>query len=308
MTAFAEVPLPRTGAGIDAWARSEAMTALLAEFGERPPDGEPGAVLAALDRFSEQRWDYRKGLERHQAVAEAFPAATDEVIHAAAAALGLAGRRLPPGREYDHVLVLGGGVRTMLARSEHAATVLNDGVRAGTIAGLGSTRPLSGQEEIARQAGLRPCPTEGDAVDEALRRAFRLGEPGDRRSGALGPDPGQAWWLRSYPDASPPVHVLAAPSTRPGQRANTADTYTGWAQLVQPDPAGARLLLVTTDLFVPFQHADAVRLLGVPYGCSIDTVGFPTADNAWVPAARTFEILQEVRSAIRSVRALYEAL
>ncbi len=311
--AFPAVPLPATGADIAAqiaaWAGSPAMTALLAEFGHLPPaTGDAGALLDDLDRFSAARWDYRRGLERHQAVAETFPPATDALIHAAAAALGLADRMRPASGEYDHVLVLGGGVRTMLARSDLAAALVHGGVRTGTVAGLGSLRPLTGQEEIARQAGLAACPTEGDAVHEALRRAFALGPPTVTDAGALGPDPGQAWWLRSHPDATPPVHVLAAPSTRPGQRANTADTYTGWADLVVADPAGARLLLVTTDMFVPFQHCDAVRLLGLRHGCAVDTVGFPTAANPWLPPARTYEILQEIRSAIRSMRGLYEAL
>ena len=309
-TAFEAVPLPSTGADIaaqiTAWAASPAMTALLAEFGHVPPGGgDAGALLDDLDRFSAARWDYRKGLERHQAQAETFPPATDALIHAAAAGLGLADRAVPAARDYDHVLVLGGGVRTMLARSDLAAALVHGGVRAGAIAGLGSLRPLTGQDEIARSAGLAPCPTEGDAVHEALRRAFGLRTPAVTREGVLGAEP---WWLRSHPDATPPVHVLAAASTRPGQRANTADTYTGWAELVAPDPSGARLLLVTTDMFVPFQHCDAVRLLGLRHGCSVETVGFATAANPWVPAARTFEILQEVRSAIRSMQGLLQAL
>jgi hypothetical protein len=40
----------------------------------------------------------------------------------------------------------------------------------------------------------------------------------------------------------------------------------------------------------------------------VETVGFATAANPWVPAARTFEILQEVRSAIRSMQGLLQAL
>jgi hypothetical protein len=63
------------------------------------------------------------------------------------------------------------------------------------------------------------------------------------------------------------------------------------------------VLVVTTDLFVPFQHCDAVRLLGLPYGCAVETVGFDTSTTV-----RTFELLQEVRSAIRSMRALADAV
>jgi hypothetical protein len=284
-------------AEIAAWAGSEAMAALLAEFGAGPlPEGSLAERLDALAVISD-RWDYRKGVERSQAVGEEFPPEQAARIQAAAADLGLAGRQRPARDSYDHVLVLGGGVLTMQARAGFAAEVLSGGVTAATVAGLGSVRPLGNPE----------CPTEGDAVDAGLRRAFGLGEPTGFREGVS--DLGQPWWIRTW-DATggPRVHALAAPSTRPGLRANTGDSYLGWAELVQPDPVGARLLLVTTDIFVPFQHCDAVRLLGLQYGCPIETIGFSTAANPWVKTPRPFEILQEVRSAIFSMRWLHQSL
>ena len=294
-------------AEIAAWVGSPAMTALLADFGHKTSEEVPLAErLADLEEFSAGCWDFRKGRERSEAVGVTFAPERDALIRAAAAALGLAGRQTPARREYDHVLVHGGGVRTMVARADLAATILRGGVTASGVTGLGSVRPLAGQEEIARRFGLRACLTEGDAVEEAMRRAFALAEPAERRSGVT--RAGQPWWVRSYPSARPPVHVLAAPSTRPGERANTADTLTGWAELVAPATRGSRLLLITTDIFVPFQHCDAVRLLALPYGCAVDTVGFDTGANAFVPPPETFEILQEIRSAICSMNALLRAL
>lgn len=290
-----------TAEGIAAWLGSAAMTALLDVFGFRLPAGGPLVDrLADAERFS-TRWDYRKGSERHQAVGETFEPERDALIRETTAALGLADCAAPAAERYDHVLVLGGGVRTMLARADLAATVLRRRTGVSTVAGLGSTRPLVGQEEITRELGLRPCPTEGDAVEEALRREFGLGEPTGHRQG-------DGWWLREHADARPPVYVLAAPSTRSGMRANTADTFVGWAELLPGIARGARLLLVTTDMFVPFQHCDAVRVLGLGYGAMIETIGFATATSRWVPPARTFEVLQEVRSAIRSMQLLYAAV
>lgn len=307
---FVGAPLPtltpdrgRAGVadGIAAWLDSAAMTTLLEAFGYRlSPGGSLADRLNEIERFSE-RWNYRQGMERHEAVGEEFPPEFNAVIRATTAALGLADCEAPPAAEYDHVLVLGGGVRTMLARSRLAASLLRSGVTAQTVAGLGSMRPLAGQEETARQFGLAPCPTEGDAVDATLRREFALKEPTERRAGL-------DWWVRSYHDSDPVVHVLAASSTRAGMRANTADTFIGWAKLLPLDPQGARLLMITTDMFVPFQHCDAVRVLGLRYDAVIDTVGFATATNPWVPTAQTFEVLQEVRAAIHSMQRLYAAV
>ena len=308
---FAPLPLPTVGPGGDrtgtaaqiaAWTDSPALAALVAEFGGVPPRAGPVADrLAELDRFSAKHWDYRNGLERAETEGETFAPATDTLIRAAVTSLGLLGRQSPPERTYDHVLVHGGGVRTMVARAGLAAALLRDGVTASAVTGLGSERVLPAQEPVARERGLPGgVYTEGDAVDDGLRLAFGLTGPAEARSGTS--PAGQRWWVRSYPGARPPVQVLSAPSTRPGQRANTADTLTGWAAFLQPEPAGGRLLMVTSDLFVPFQHCDAVRLLGLRYGCAVDTVGYPN------PAARTWEYLQELRSAIRAMQGLERAL
>ncbi|WFE56928.1 hypothetical protein [Micromonospora sp. WMMD712] len=294
--------------GIASWIDSSAMTALLGEFGGWPRStGSLADRLRALEEFSAACWDYRKGqLERDQAVGESFTALTDARIRSAARSLGLAGRAMPRNRRFDHVLVLGGGVRTMMARAHLAATILRQGVQATSVAGLGSLRPIPEQNVIAEQFGLGDVATEGDAVAAALRHAFGAAPASEQRSGTT--EAGQGWWVRSHVDVRPPVHVLAAPSTRPGQRANTADTLIGWAELLRPASAGARLLVVTTDIFVPFQHCDAVRLLGLPYGCEVETVGFDSSASPWVSPPSTSAILQEIRSAIRSMQALCEAL
>ncbi|WP_327006052.1 hypothetical protein OHA72_01400 [Dactylosporangium sp. NBC_01737] len=302
------VPLPGEDGtslpdGMARWLTSPAMTTLLDAFGFPPlrPSSPLAENLAVAERCSE-RWDYRKGwLERHEAAGEDFPPALDALIRTTTTALGLVGRQQPSFTAYDHILVLGGGIRTMMARSSLTADILHSGVQASTVAALSSMRPLQDHEETARILGLRPCPTEAEGADEALRSTFHLDVPCTTRTG---PD----WWVRSYPDARPQVHVLAVPSTRPGLRANTADGFTGWIQLAAPHPHRTRLLLVTTDLYVPFQHCNAVRLLGLPYGCTIDTVGFSMASSEYIAAARTFELLQEVRSTIHSMQALYFAL
>ncbi|GGO14693.1 hypothetical protein [Micromonospora parathelypteridis] len=327
---FSSVPLPTTrpargeriaaGAGlatpdrarlverITSWVDSPAMTALLAEFGaEQRLAGSLAERLRALEEFSATRWDYRKGqVERYEAVGETFTAPTDVRIRSAARSLGLAARVVPRNRRFDHVLVLGGGVRTMMARAHLAATILRQGVQATSVDGLGSLRPIPEQNVFAAQFGLGDVATEGDAVDETLRHVFSAAPATEQRSGTT--ETGHAWWVRSHGDVEPPVHVLAAPSSRPGKRANTADTLIGWAELLRPAPVGVRLLLVTTDIFVPFQHCEAVRLLGLRFGCDVETVGFDSSVNPWVPPAPTFAILQEVRSTIRSMQALYEAL
>jgi hypothetical protein len=108
-----------------------------------------------------------------------------------------------------------------------------------------------------------------------------------------------------------PVRVVAAPSSEPGvRRANTPDTYAWYAtELAQIRP-GQRLLVVTTEIYVPFQHADALRMLALPHGVQVDVVGV-NPGKAHPELRQTFEphnYLQEIRSTIRALRALHGAL
>jgi hypothetical protein len=315
---------------IGAWATSAALADLVRCFGGTPPRGTVGAVLDELDRFSDV-WNYRRGgLERADATVVDYPDGVDDLVRAAAVALGLAGRGRPAEKWYDHVLILGGGPNTAQGRCHFAAGLLARSIDADEVSVLGSLRELGpGERAAAARLGLTAAATtpatgtapgtntgtgvdtEADVMAAGLALAFGTGTGGPgaefaRRDGVSAH--GTPWWVGTGTAAGRTVHVIAAPSGDPARRANTADTLIGWAELVaRPEPTH-RLLVVTTDVFVPFQHCDAVRLLGLPYRCGVDTVGLDPGDfPTWLRPSQSSQVLQEVRSAIRSMRALYEA-
>jgi hypothetical protein len=281
---------------VAAWAASPAIIALLDAFGlERPGGGRLLDRMEALARAS-LRWDYRRGKERSEAAAEEFTPEREELIRGASTALGLLGRATPRAREYDHVLVLGAGVGPMMERSRLAAETLRGGVRASTVAATSSRRKLTIQKPT-----LPHCETEEDAVDLSLRRAFGLTDAPTLREGT-NPD-GTPWYVRSYADAKPPVFVLTGPAVKAdGHRGGTKDEYLRWAESIPDDPHGNRLLVITTDLFVPFQHCAGVRVLGQTIGCTIDTIGFDRTRSPYEAPHRATELLQEIRSTIMWLR------
>jgi hypothetical protein len=299
-------------AAIAGWVNSPPMADLLdcfdADFAAAPPVGPLGPVLARLAAFSAEYWDYRRGLERYQMARLNLAPDLDVRVRAAVEALGFAGPARPAADRYDHVLVLGGGIRILHARVEHAARLLGEGLRAGRIGGLGSLRETIDREKReALKLGLGEQKTEAQVMDTAMVNALGLGAPEDVRDGVNGA--GQDWWARRYASAHGPVHVLAAPASRPGQRANTADTLAGWAEHVARPEPDHRVLIVTSDADVPFQHCDAIRVLGVPYGCGVETVGLdPDITTFWLEPLSTTQLLQELNSAIRSMRLLHTAL
>jgi hypothetical protein len=299
---FAPVDLPVCEPGfrpgrlddqIHRWVASEPMRALVAAYGKSLPEAGTGDLLAWLAAFSGEHWDFRRpgGVERDQVTAPAFGRERTELIVAAATALGLVEPARPPSPDYRHMLVLGGLGRACLQRTQYAAELVLSGVvRTEEVAALGSFRPLGDAEK--QLPGLGEAVFEVDALNVGVRAAFDR----DRDSGR-------------HP-ARPEIQVLAAPPSEGRERANTADTYEFWARRVRlraPD----RILIVTSPIYVPFQHGDAIRILGLRYGCGIDTIGFDPA-RVTVPlapgATGPDRYLQEIHSGIRSMRALAEAV
>lgn len=104
-----------------------------------------------------------------------------------------------------------------------------------------------------------------------------------------------------------PVQVAAAPSSEPTKRrADTPDSYAFFAKQLAALQPGERLLMVTTPIYVPAQHAAAVRMLALPYGVEVDTVGNEPGviPGAAVQQFSATKYLLEVRSTVRALRRL----
>jgi hypothetical protein len=248
----------------------------------------------------------------------------EAVILAAAAALGLVTSGRPGGR-YDHVVVLSGAVRGCVNRATHAARLLADGVGTDSVVALGAHRPLGAPErEQAVALGLGEVDSESGLVLASMRQAFGLGEP-DRLVESA-PDTGtenerlarsarHTWHgaHRARPPGpstpatrTPSIEVVTVPSERAaeGLRANTATQLRHWAPRAGLGP-GHRVLLVTTQIYVPYQHLVGIDTLALATGCAVDTCGVDAATG--VTPTRTFtgtDYLQELRSALLAARSL----
>jgi hypothetical protein len=294
-------------ASIRRWVSSPELAELVTHFGGPVPDGPLDAALAQLADFSAV-WDFRAGIrERFDSTGTDYPAEQDARLRTLVDALGLGGPDRPAADGYHHVIVLGGGIRVALGRTDYAARLLAGGLRAGSLTGLGSQRPRHHREHReALRLGLEPVDTEADMMVAGLRRFLGLPrQPATLRTG-------DGWWLRSWGAVHPgvgEVHVLAAASSRPPRRADTADTLVGWATHVHVPTPPHRVLLVTNHPYVLHQHCAAIRLLGSRYGCGVETVGFDAAAAAaWGRPATTSELLQELRSAVLAMRDLHDSL
>ncbi|MFG1609556.1 hypothetical protein [Actinoplanes sp. NPDC049265] len=263
------------------WVFSPELRDLVAISGAQIPATGTREALAWLDDFSAAEWDFRAGRERSAMRPQAFEPGVAATITTSLRELGLAGRTTPAAGAYDRMLILGGGAPACVTRPAFAAALIAGGLRVGGVAALGSDRPLIEVErEFLAELGAAGH-TEADAIAAGSRAAFGVG----------------------------PVHVVRAIRDEGTTRANTADTYDAW-RAADPGPHG-RVLIVTTEPYVPFQHFDAVRKLGLGSGCSVETIGVPAGfelSNGFQVRFTLAHCLQEVRSAIRSLRRLLAAL
>lgn len=294
------------------WATSPALADLVSAFGGQIPDPAlPEAEMWAwLEGFS-ARWDYRGRKERNEAATAEYDEATTALVERATRDLGLQDTLPPVQAHYDHVLILGGLARGCLVRPLHAAALLADHtITTDRVTALGAFRPTSAAEEpLLTTMGLAGAKTEFDVMAAGARRAFAVDEPLEV-TGAHDTNGEPAWRVECYERADGlPVDVVAAESPAEGRRANTGETYAWLAANRKIFSPSQSVLIVTTFHYRLYQLADAIRLLGIPYGVSLDAVGVVPGQVdprlAWMPS--TSALLQETRSAIRSLRQLCEA-
>jgi hypothetical protein len=294
---------------IDAWVASLLETGVVAAFGEgRIPDDSPAEVLDSLDAFAAAHWDFRAGRERNLARVPELGVAQLAAIDVATAALGLDGTPPPSRDHYDAVLMTGGMVRASIVKPRYLRELGDSGLDWGQGVFLGGFRPFAGDEiELAPRLGVDGG-NEFDAMVAGMRQAFGLtGEPASEGSG--GRTEADSWRELTWVAGGRTLRVIAAPSSDPAaRRANTADTYRFWAGRTQ----GMRsVLVVTTPVYVPYQGAAAIEILGLEFGFAVETVAVSATASDLGADTQQFlphHRLQELRSAVHGMRSLRRRL
>ncbi|HSX15657.1 MAG TPA: hypothetical protein VLF40_02615 [Candidatus Saccharimonadales bacterium] len=297
---------------------ARAFPALVASFGtELPPNYDSFDLsykLSLLRAFTVTHLDVRKGKERWQVGDVAYTAEQEAAIADVVAELHMQGETYAQLDSYDAAQVLGGRAvgtdgaaasGTCALRIDKLAREIERGVRVPYVFLLGSARPLDDVEQAA-YPGAR---TEFDALTMAFERRFGIergvtAEVEDFQDVQHRPGERDAWRIRHYALADG-THAFAvsAPAREGRERASTPDTYRFIQALISHDmlPRGS-LLSITTDLYVPFQCADALRQLGLPMDIKVETIGCDGADRP------TSSYAAEINSAVKQTDRLYDAL
>jgi hypothetical protein len=296
----------RTRAVIDDWAGSPVLRRIVEAF-DASTGGHRGAeLLEWLDQFSADHWDFRGGVERNLAPVVTLAPGVERLVLDAAPVLGLAGPYPLQRAAYDTVLMTGGMIRAEIVKPRFARELLASGMEAKSVVFLGGFRTFAGDElELAPIFGI-DGDNEFDAMVGGLELAF--GPLGDFVVTGSGPGRGNGdWRMCEWVMDGLVLRVVAAPSSDPARRrANTADTYRFWADRVR-GPGERSVLVVTTPVYVPYQGAGAVEVLGLEHGLAVETVGASESASDLGEHSQVFlaqNHLQEIRSAIRALRSL----
>ena len=297
-----------------AWAASPPMRALADASGWQWPVCR--STLDLLSRLAELSadWDFRASRERY--LIERTPAEAngrqipDALVTGAARALGLVESPAVPDREFSHLIVLGGQARACVNRMHHAAGLVRDGIRVRKVVALGAHRQLGGgEQEHATAVAHGPLTDEAEVLLAATRAAFRLGTPLISDEPAVPPDPGKPteFHAASAHYLWPDVEVVIAPSDMPeNRRAKTGDQLRYWADLADIGHEDD-VLILTTQIYVPYQHLVATRVLGLERRCGVYSCGVDAAGS--LLPVRDFggrDYLQEIRAALRAALALLQ--
>jgi hypothetical protein len=284
----------------------------------------------AVEQMAAADFNFRAGAgqqyrERLQASAADFTPEFRARVLDLTAQLGLVRAQEPRASRYDKTLVLGGGYRSPVLRARYAALLRSKGFQLGEVSFLGSPRFLieDPPERAVTDTYAPGASDEFDLMVAAAQAEFGL-TPARTEflCGCSSAQPLCPSWLKRHADGAeqtPAAYtherravlvddagrtvasVLSASTGRPPYRPDTSDTFALWARCANPQ-LGQRVLVVTSQVFVPFQSFDGMRRLYLPHGVDLDAVGY---GDDWEERPRTAEyLLQETLSAIRSGRRL----
>lgn len=300
---------------IKAWIYSDEFNDILLAFGsKRLNKSNLKEDIEYILAFSEC-WDYRtkqknaidkKTGEAARWLLEEEPLNTNQIdaVSRGVYKLGLAGIEKPLAQNYDYVLALGGARYSCLYRPKHAvATIEKYEMNPKALVMLSAMRLIADSERAATDSYAEGADTEYDLINAGIEKAAALSKDYTEEA-YRNENPNKSWAVRRYDErlGGTDIYSISGPSREPlVRRANTGDTYQFLVERLHIKPQ-CRILLVTSQIYVPYQQLEAVRILGIPYNVYVETIGFPGEWNSTTQGMmQTVNYLQEIRSVIQSI-------
>lgn len=287
------------------FAHNPGLERIVREFDPRYADIQGlGERLACLCEIAAREWDFRKGRERFEVVAnEPMDQPGSElglVILEGANKAQMASRSMATLKHYDVVAVLGGANMSPYHRLRFA---LEQPVTYNMLTFLGCERPLGAAERLQVSSYAKAARTEFDLGMDAVSALIDTQLTDSVREV---PAVNGHFTVLQKKDGIP-VIILSAPALDNHARANTSDTYEFLRSVEQSSFApGKNILFVTSAMYRYAQYFDAVRDISLVTGANTETIGFEPAYGG--VDFKPSKFLQELHSAADAARRLYDAV
>lgn len=315
---------------IHAWMLSEPLAELLEMFSaDVSLDGNVDEVVNRLEKFSEC-WDFRRiarerGVPADDALKEGLGSArwlsastglsteAESRILNAARQLGLIEAEDPKRQSYESILVLGGARLSCKLRPLRAAEVIRQGVETDIVGLLGAARPVGETERDATDTYALGAVDEFDLIVAGAQHAFGFNAQIYEEQREDHPENKNLGWVARrfsalFNDNSFSIVAVSAPSSDPTKRrANSADTLLFFLDH-EGLPAGSHLLLITSQIYVPYVQLEALRSVALPRNLIVETIGFPGDRMPEIQGMSSpNHYLQEIRSTIQAAKRFCDA-
>jgi hypothetical protein len=281
------------------WLTSEALAAVATSLGGPVIRAVP-QDLAAFLRWSTSTLDKRRGTERHQVVRIQFTSGEAAALIDAAGRLGMIRTASPALPGYDATVILGGTVTGNLLRVSLAAGLKREGVTPGQIVALAAHRPLTATEIAAAPHPIGET-TEWQHLFRTACDAF--GAVPAQAQGDHSQDFRTAIDLPADMPGGPPLRLMAAPTSDPARRANTADAVMFLTQRILASQR-RRVLVITSAIYVPYQFLVVAPDLLVNGSSYVEMIGTPTATDGDTSLTAQ-RIGQEIHAAVTAAARLW---
>ena len=292
---------------VTGWIHSDAFTELIELFGGNTvKSGHLKEQIDYYNRFAEV-WDYRKkkanGGERWMIQEDTFLSEHRTTIMDCMTILGLRDVVEPTGQP-DYILPLGGARMANLDRCETAKEVCAKYPESDIpVFALTGMRPINDIERASLAQYAPNAQTEYEAMCGGMTKAFNLSEDFYEEEIHEDENINLAWAERHYNDDLRRIHILSAPSSNPEKRANSMDTFKFFMERYKVEP-GARILLVTSCIYVPFQLLKFTEL-SLAKGIYVDCIGNKSKPGS-PSVLNAASYLQELKATINAVYSLSE--
>ena len=303
-------------AQIDSWLRSDELADIVKSFGENVPLRYSTIELAEWMLEFSDHWDYRanqRNAQEHSTgeaarwliTNEGITAPQEKAVKKGIEPLGLAGIEQPMKERYDYIFALGGARMSCLYRPKYACQLVEEkGLAPKAVVMLSGMRVVSETERAATDTYAPEAKTEFELINAGAEQVFSLPkEYWEERY--VHQNPNRAWAVRTYDTDQYNYQIISisGPSSDPeNRRANSADTFRFFCEKYRIEK-GSSILLVTSQIYVPYQQMEAIRTWAMPNDVYVETIGFPTTWNnsRQQGMMTTANYLQEIRSMIQAI-------